>query len=159
MTWVEADHERTFEVDAPFEEVAGFFSDPSHIQHCMPDLKQAEKIDDQAYRWLLEEVGAKNITFQGDYTVRYERDGEEVTWETEGEGTMRCEGRASFESISDERTRVDYRETMASDLPVPRLAAKVFRPIVKREVKKGIDRYLDEAIAYLNAGRYGADDD
>ncbi len=159
MTWIEASHQRTFEVDVPPEEIAQFFSDPSQIRHCMRDLETGEKVDDQTWRWILEEVGAKNITFQGDYTVRYTREEDDVvTWKSEGEGTMRTEGRAEFEALGSDRTRVEYEETLASDLPIPRLARRVFRPIVAREVKKGVEGFLDEVISYLNAGEHRSDD-
>ena len=158
MTWIEADYQRTFEVDAPVEEVAEFLSTPSSIRDCMVDLQRAERIDDQTYRWVLEEVGAKNITFQGDYTVKYRRDGNTVRWESIGEGTMRTEGSAQLESLGDRRTRIDYRETIASDLPVPKLARRVFKPLVARETRKGIEGYLEEVIAHLNAGPDSGDE-
>lgn len=159
MTWIEASHQKTFEVDAPREEVAQFLSDPSQIRHCMVDLETGERVDDQTWRWILEEVGAKGITFQGDYTVRYQRDGDVVTWKSEGEGTMRAEGVAEVEAIDEDRTRVEYEETLASDLPIPKLARRVFKPIVGREVKKGVEAYLAEVIAYLNRGDHRSGED
>ena len=160
MTWVQGSHERTFEVEAPLEEVARFLSDPSQVRHCMVDLEKGEEIDDQTWRWTLEEVGAKNITFQGIYTVRYERDGDVVTWESvDDEGdTMRTEGRAELEAVDEETTRVDYEETITSDLPIPKLARRVFRPIARREVRKGVDAYVDAVISHLNAGRHRGDE-
>ena len=158
MTWIDTEYERTFTVEASGQEVAEFLSNPSGLRHCMADLERAEKIDEQTWQWVLEEVGAKNITFQGDYTVRYGRDGKRVTWESVGDGTMRTEGEAIVDEIGDERSRVDYRETLSSDLPIPRLAKKVFSGIVDREVSKGVDKFLDAVIEYLEAGRHRADD-
>lgn len=152
MTWIEGEHQRTFEVNASVEEVAEFLSDPEQIRHCMVDLERAERVDDQTWRWVREEIGAKNVTFQGDYTVRYSRKGDVVTWESIGDGTMRTEGRAKLERVDDQTTRVDYRETLASDLPVPKLARKVFQPIVGREIRGGVDDFIDEVIAHINAG-------
>lgn len=158
MTWIEAEHQRTFEVAAPLDEVATFLSDPSQIRHCMIDLEEAEKVDDQTWRWIREEVGAKGVTFQGDYTVRYRRDGDTVRWESTGEGTMRTEGRAKLEELDGDRTRVDYREKLASDLPVPKLSRRIFQPIVAREIKKGVVEFTDEVVDYLEAGRHRGDD-
>lgn len=153
MTWIEAEHQRTFEVKAPLETVAQFLSDPSQIRLCMPALETGEQVDEQTWRWILKEEGAKKISFQGDYTVRYQRDDDDVvTWKSEGEGTMRTEGRAELEELDAGRTRVEYEETLASDLPIPRLARRVFGPIVERKVRAGVDDYLDEVIAYLEAG-------
>ena len=160
MTWIEGSHQRSFEVDVPLDEVADFLSDPSQLRHCMVDLEVGQEIDDQTWQWKLEEVGAKNITFQGIYTVRYERDGDVVTWESQGaEGdTMKSEGRAEFEAVNEGTTKVDYEETIISDLPIPRLAKRVFQPIARREIRKGIDGFLDAVIPYLNAGRHRTDD-
>ena len=157
MTWIEGEHQRTFEVEASLDEVAEFLSDPSQVRHCMVDLEDAKRIDDDTWRWIREEVGAKGVTFQGDYTVRYLRDGDVVTWESVGEGTIRTEGRAELASVNEETTRVDYREKLASDLPIPRLAKKVFRPIVAREIRNGVDEFVDEVIAYINAGEHRVD--
>ncbi len=154
MTWIEGSHQRNFEVSVPLDEVADFMSDPERLRHCLVDLERYEKVDDQTYRWVLGEVGAKNITFQADYTVRYERKGQEVVWKSEGEGTTRTEGRALLSEAGPEKTKVDYEETLANDLPVPKLARRVFRPIVKREVKKAVDQFLDNVIAYLNEGHH-----
>jgi carbon monoxide dehydrogenase subunit G len=154
MTWIDGERKRSFEVDAPVDEVARFYSNPEQIKDCMGDLERYEKVDDQTYRWILEEIGAKNITFQGDYTVRYERDGNEVTWKSEGEGTMRTEGRATLREIGEGRTAVEYQEKLASDLPIPKLARRVFKPIVAREIKRGVDGFVDNTIDYLNAGRH-----
>lgn len=158
MAWIEASHQRRLEVNVPKEEVAQFLADPSRLIHCMVDLERGEEVDEQTWRWIREEIGARNITFQGDYTVRYEREGDTVRWESIGEGNMRTKGVAHVRELGPERSEVDYEETIASDLPIPKLAAKVFRPIVAREVKKGIDSFLEQVESYLNAGRHLSED-
>lgn len=158
MAWIEASHQKSIEVDAPKDEVAEFFASPDKIRHCMVELERAEKIDEQTWRWIREEIGARNITFQGDYTVRYERDGDIVRWENVGEGNMRTRGTVTVRELGPGRTEFTYDETIASDLPIPGLAAKVFRPIVAREVRKGIDEFLAQVEAYLNAGRHRSED-
>ncbi len=154
MTWIGGSHQRKFEVEASVDEVADFMSDPSRLRHCLVDLERHEKIDDQTYRWILAEVGAKGVSFQADYTVRYERKGDKAVWKSEGEGTTRTEGKALFTEVGPERTKVDYEETLANDLPVPKLSKRIFRPIVKREVKKAVDQFLDNVIAYVNEGKH-----
>ena len=159
MTWIEATHERTFELEVSLDEAADFMSTPSRLRHCMQDLDEGQEVDEETWRWILKEVGAKGVSFQGDYTVRYKRDGDVITWKSEGEGTMRTEGRAEFEELGPDRTRVDYEETLASDLPIPKLARRVFKPIVKREVRRGVNDYLDAVIEHLNAGEHRSDGD
>ncbi len=160
MTWLEATHERTIEVEAELDAIADFFADPNRLRHCMVALDRGEKIDEKTWRWLMTEVGARNITFQGDYTVTYERDGDVVTWKShEGKGNMKTDGKATFKDLGGGRTAVTYRETIASDLPIPRLAAKVFKPIAAREVRKGIDLLLDAVEEYVADGKLTADGD
>lgn len=159
MTWLEASHERTIEVDAPLDEVADFFADPERLRHCMVALDFGEKVDEKTWRWFMKEVGAKGISFRGDYTVTYERDGDVVRWKSHGEGTMKSDGVANFKALGEDRTAVTYKETIASDLPIPRLGAKVFKPIAAREVRKGIDLLLDEVIEFVGAGKHRNDGD
>lgn len=155
MAWIEATHKRTIEVKAPLDEAADFMADPSRLKKCMISMEEFEVVDEKTYRWLLKEVGAKNITFRGDYTVHYERDGDVVTWESlEGKGNMRTSGKATYKALGENHTEIVYEETLASDLPIPKLAAKVFRPIVAREVAKGIDELIDAIEETLNAGEH-----
>lgn len=158
MAWIEGSHKRTFSVNVPLDEAADFMSDPGRIQRAMVSLDVSEKVDDQTYRWLLKEIGAKNITFRGDYTVRYSREGNKVTWESlEDTGNMRTSGKAEYKDLGNGKTEITYEETLASDLPIPKLAAKVFRPIVAREVTKGIDEFIDALEETMNKGKHLAE--
>ena len=160
MAWIEATYKRTIEVNAPLDEAADFMADPSRLKSCMLSVEEHEVIDEKTYRWLLKEVGARNITFRGDYTVRYERDGDLVTWESlEGTGNMRTSGKATYKEIGEGRTEIVYEEVLASDLPIPKLAAKVFRPIVAREVGKGIGELIDAIEETLNTGAHLSSED
>lgn len=145
MTWIEGTAEREYVVERPYDEVVDFFARPAEFKSAMAELESAERVDDDTWRWTLEEKGAKGISFQGHYTVRYDRDGDVVTWETVEDGNMRSEGKATFEEVDDSRTRVHYRSEMAADLPIPGLMAKAFNSIIAREVKKGVESFLDNA--------------
>jgi len=153
MTWIEGTADREYVVARPYDEVVDFFADPAEFKSAMVDLESAERVDDDTWRWTLEQKGAKGISFQGKYTVRYDRDGDIVTWETVGDGNMRSEGKATFEELDDDRTRVHYHSEMAADLPIPGLMAKAFNKIIAREVKKGVESFLDNAKQQLEEGR------
>lgn len=159
MPWIEGSHQRTFTVNIALDEAADFMADPARLKRALVSLDRAERVDEQTYRWILKEIGAKNITFQGDYTVRYERQGNRVAWESvKDTGNMRTKGTAEFVELGEGKTQITYEETMASDLPVPRLAAKVFRPIVAREVTRGIDEFIDSLERTMNSGAHLGDE-
>ncbi|RAL21520.1 hypothetical protein DL240_11700 [Lujinxingia litoralis] len=154
MAWIEGTATKTVIVDAPLEEIATFFATPAQIKECMGDLERFEVVDETTYRWILKAMGAKGISFQGDYTVRYWREGDVVRWESLPGGTMKTTGQVRLRELGPGRTEVTYDETLASDLPIPRLGAKVFRPIVAREIVRGVDSFLDGVRTYLNAGKH-----
>lgn len=151
MAWIEGTQEKTFEVDAPVDEVAAFFCEPAEFQACLTQVVTAEEVEPMVWRWVLEEKAEKGINYQADYTVAYERIGEgSVRWETR-EGNMRSEGVTECREIAGGRTEVHHKETIATDLPIPRLMAKVFSPIVSREIRKGVTSFLDCARQRLEA--------
>lgn len=144
MAWLEGTAEREFEVEAPADRVAAFFADPGQFEHCVPDLDNLEQIEEDVWQFTLEELSAKGVSFQGEYRVAYRRDGQEVVWEpTDVDKNMKSEGRATVETLGEERSRVVYEEKISVELPIPSLMTKVFNPIVSREVRKGIEEMLD----------------
>jgi carbon monoxide dehydrogenase subunit G len=145
MTWIEGSESRDYTIDAPLEEVADFFSDPERFHTCVDEVESIEQIDDDTWHWRLEEMSVKGVGFQGEYDVRYDRDGDEqVVWETI-DGNMRSEGEAVFEALGDGRTRVRYEETLAADLSIPSLMGSVIKPIASRMIGHGINSFLDGA--------------
>ncbi len=151
MAWIEGTEEQTFEVDASLQEAADFFADPATFQECLSQVEQAEEVEPMVWRWVLQEKSEKGITYQADYTVEYERVSDDhVKWSTR-EGNMRSEGFARFDELDNGRTEVHYQETIATDLPIPRLMAKVFSPIVSREIRKGVGSFLDCARQRLSS--------
>lgn len=143
MAWIEGTEDRKFEVDAPLDEVVDFFGDPAKFKECLTEVESAEEVDEKVWRWVLEEKSEKGITYQADYVVEYRQTSDtRVEWDTR-EGNMRSEGFMEAKDSGGGRTEVHYKETIATDLPIPRLMAKVFSPIVSREIRKGVGDYLD----------------
>lgn len=150
MAWIEGTEEQTFNVDAPYEDVVEFFGDPAKFQQCLTEVESAEEVEPMVWHWVLEEKAEKGITYQADYTVAYERKGDDVEWHTR-EGNMRSEGFTRCKDLGGGRTQVHYKETIATDLPIPKLMAKVFSPIVSREIRKGVGSFLDSAREHLES--------
>jgi len=144
MGWLEGDAERDYEIDAPLEDVIDYFSSPDNFSECLSEMESVDKVADSRWRFVMEEMSAKGISFQGEYEVEYERDGSTVRWYPGGrEGNMKSEGKAEFEETTDGGVHVSYEETISVELPIPSLMTKVFKPIVSKQVSKGVNGMLD----------------
>lgn len=155
MAWIEGTEKQTLVIDAPVDAVVDFFGDPEKLRVCLTQLEVAEEIEPGVWKWTLREKNEGGIKFQGIYTVRYTREGDSsVVWETVDAQTMRAEGKVVCRGLG-KKTEVEYRETIATDLPIHRLAAKVFSPIVAREIRKGVGSYLELAKQHLEKAYAG----
>ena len=142
MAWIEGTHEETFVVDAPYDEVVDFFCDPARFKEAFGQMEVTEEVEEDVWKWVLVEKNEKGIKFQGRYVVEYQRDDNVVEWTTR-EGNMRSEGRTEVTDLGGDQAEVHYVETIATDLPIPKLAAKIFRPIVAREIRGGVGEFLE----------------
>lgn len=154
MAWIDGTEKQSLVIDAPMEKVVDFFADPSQLKVAMTQLERAEEVEPGTWTWVLQEKTEKGIRFQGRYTVRYEKKGDDcVEWSTVGEDNMRSRGVATFRQLGS-KTELTYEETIGTDLPVPKLAAKVFGPIVAREIRKGVESFLQNCKTHLER-QYG----
>lgn len=142
MAWIEGTHEETFTVNADYDDVVAFFCDPAEFKRAFNQMESMEEVEDGVWEWVLEEKNEKGIKFQGRYVVDYVREGDTLTWSTR-EGNMRSEGKTEITDLGGGQTEVHYVETLATDLPIPRLAAKIFKPIVAREIRQGVGEFLE----------------
>lgn len=148
MAQIEATETQTFEVKAPLKEVYAAFSDPEIIKQNFVGLEKAEVGEAGVVRWILKEKADKGIRFKGDYTVKYEGNGEDrVTWQSL-EGNVGTRAEVLLTDLGS-RVKIRYSETISPDLPIPKLMAKVFKPIVAREVRKDLTAYVDNVKRYL----------
>ncbi len=143
MVKIFATEERTLRVRAPVSEVRDFFLDPDRLREVSVDVESFERLDDRRARWVLTEKVEKGVRFQADYTVQYDGEHEgQVAWRTTG-GNMGVEGVATLESVEPDGTQIHYRETVSPDLPITKLTALLFKPIVAGELRKDINQFLD----------------
>ncbi|HEX2573590.1 MAG TPA: SRPBCC family protein [Polyangia bacterium] len=157
MAKIAATEERTLIVSAPLEEVYRFFSSPALLREETPGVERFELLGPGKARWVLVEKAEKGIRFQADFTVEYvAQAGDRVTWRTvatEGAGgNLDTIGEVLLRRLDDDRTEIHYRETLAPDLPITPILAALFRPIVAREVRADIGRFLDRVVR-----RFGGD--
>jgi carbon monoxide dehydrogenase subunit G len=152
MAKIAATEERTLIVSASVEEVYGFFSDPALLREETPDVERFERLGPGRARWVLAEKAEKGIRFQADYTVEYTgHDDDRVTWRTLA-GNLDTAGEVRLMRLGNHETEIRYRETLAPDLPITPILATLFRPLVVREVRADIGRFL-ERVAHRFGGR------
>ena len=148
MAKIEATEKQTFEVHAPLEAVYEAFSDPQIIKENFVGLERAEISEDGVARWILKEKVDVGLRFKGDYTVKYDGNGKDrITWRGLS-GNIDTDAEVLLTQL-DTSVRVEYRETITPDLPIPGLMAKVFKPIVAREVRKDLTKYVDNVKRYI----------
>ncbi|MCC7542496.1 MAG: hypothetical protein IT379_40140 [Deltaproteobacteria bacterium] len=149
MAWIEGTERRTYDIHAPIEKVYAFLSTPELLKAAFLELERHEILDATTARWILKEKNEKGVKFRPDYTVRYGGNGtDRVEWSPVA-GNMKARGTARLRPKGPDTTEVQYEETIASDIPINSLIAKVFQGIVAREIKKGVQGFLDRVKARL----------
>jgi hypothetical protein len=151
MAKVEAHETATFVAPVPIERARDLFYFPDQLRHARRDLASYTLEDAHRIRWILHEKREKGVTFQGDYTVAYDSPRPDlITWRSVA-GNMDVKGEVRLRALAPNSTEVTYSETVAPDLPIPKLMATVFKPIVARNVREGISEFIGQVKALLGA--------
>jgi len=152
MAWVSGSAKRVFQIRAPMAQVYEFLTTPDQIVEALKDLERKELLDPATARFLYKERTERGVTFRPDTTVRYSGNGtDQVQWGPHGDAprTLTCSGSAQLRALGGGVTEVTYEENSSTDLPIPKLLAKVFKPILAREIKKDVYAYLDRVKAVI----------
>jgi uncharacterized membrane protein len=150
MTRVSAIEERILRVSASPKRAYAFFSQPEQLAKVMAGVERCELLPQGSVRWVLEEKVDKGIRFQADYVVVYEGDGAgHIRWRSLS-GNMENAGDVSIRPTADGGCEIHYRERVEPDLPISALMAKLIQPLVARELRTDISRFLDRAEQQLS---------
>ncbi len=113
------------------------------------DLEQAD-IDNDTIHFLLEAQEHTGIgTFQGKYSCRYAVTDGVLSWESVGDGNTRQSGRATFTAVDGGATEVDYTESIAIDMDVPKLMAPMLKPLIGPMLKHELSEYAKRMVKSL----------
>ena len=85
------------------------------------------------------------VRYQARYTVRYERDADSVRWRTIASENLWSSGEICVigrDPNPGGSTQLDYTQHIETEIPVPRLLAKLADGIVRREIVGGVQAYL-----------------
>jgi uncharacterized membrane protein len=143
MTFIAATEEQMLTVTAAPDQVYAFFAQPRNLCDALGSVERCDVLPDGRVHWVLAEKVDQGIRFQGDYVVTWAGDGaEHVGWRFV-EGNMRNEGDVWLRATPAGGTEIRYREVVEPDLPVTPLMARLIRPLVVRELRREIARFLE----------------
>jgi len=150
MTRIAATEEQVFLVTASPEQAYAFFADLDTLRQATPGVQRCEMLPGGRVRWVLEEKTEKGIRFQADYCVSYDGNGTDHVSCRFVEGNMVNEWDAWI-TPAPGGSEIRYRETVAPDLPITAGLALLIRPLIARELRQGVQHFLDRVRAHLNA--------
>jgi uncharacterized membrane protein len=150
MAKIEATEERVFNVTTSPEKAYAFFSQPEQLRQAMDGVERCEVLAVGMVRWVLAEKRDQGIRFQPDYVVVIRGDGaRHITWRTV-EGNMGDVGEVWVDPLPDGGSRIRYVETVEPDMPVTPLLARLIKPLVARELRNDLSRFLQRAQQILS---------
>lgn len=143
MVRIAATEERVLDVAASPAQVYAFFSRPEALGQAMASVERCERLEGNRVRWVLAEKVDKGIRFRADYIVAFEGDGaEHVQWRSVA-GNMGNDGDVWIRPRPEGGTALHYRESVAPDLPITPLMARLIAPLVARELRTEIHDFLE----------------
>jgi carbon monoxide dehydrogenase subunit G len=131
-------------IRAPRVRVAEALSTPERLEQLLAvEIESSTRLDAQTVRWIRKPVAVRGFQFRGEYTARYEYDGDgHVRWYTIGEGNVRSQGEARLFELGDGTTRVEYQAAIECDMDVHRVLALVLRPLIEHRIKSGLGAFV-----------------
>ena len=145
MAKIAVTEQRVFRVQTCPDNAYDFFSRPGRFCEAMEGVEQCEMLSEGKVRWVFEEKREQGICFRADYVVAFEGDGRRhVRWRFI-EGNVENEGDVEIVPLPDGTSEIHYRETVAPDLPITPLTARLIKPLVMRELRNDLGRFVQRA--------------
>src|SRR5262245_3434494 len=148
MAKIAATEERVFQVPTTPERVYAFFTDLDQVREITPGVERCERLADGRVRWVLLEKVDKGIRFQADFVVAYDGNGTNHVRCRFVEGNMVNDWDAWITAVPG-GAEVRYRETVAPELPITPVLALLIKPLVAKELRNGVNRFLDRVCEVL----------
>lgn len=141
---ITVDFKRKFSVSADIDAVYSLISDiPTSASH-FPNVKSLTPLENNAFRWEMEEISSGGHSIQSIYACQYTSDSEAKTvdWTPiKGVGNGLVSGKVIL-TESGTGTDISFATKAELTLPFPRLLKVVVSPIVKHEFTEMVDTYL-----------------
>lgn len=133
---------------------AAAFADLDRQIACHPELAAAEKRGPDTIHFRMKEMAHGPVKFAGAYTLRFTTEGTTVRWRTL-DGNVDVHGEATF-AATPGGCRMACAESVATELDVNPILAKVLRPIVEAMMGRGSKNFVERMEAELRALTPGA---
>jgi len=138
------EYTETFVVNAPIEVAKAHFSNLDVIAKNYGDVKSAKKQKNGGLKLTLNPKTEIGVTFNGEHTCKWEfATDNELVWKSIGKGNMFSRGSATFTPMGKKKTKITYREEMELDMEVNFLLRHLIGPIVSRQIRDGVQQYLE----------------
>ncbi len=141
MAWFEGTHTESRTLPHPKEAVRAHFSDLETIAKNTSDL-ESHSIDGDVLTMHMKEQNHGIVKFKGHVECRFSLEGDTLTWEAVGDTNLKQSGKATFTANGD-GTDLDYTETIAIDLGIPKLMAGGLKPMIAPMLSKEVKDYVD----------------
>jgi carbon monoxide dehydrogenase subunit G len=143
--------EQTFTTPADLDTCKAHFLDLDAVRRCYPGLDHAETLDDATLKLTLQERQQMGERFVGTYTCRWAPTDTGVQWRTLGDGNnMWVDADLTF-TPTGTGTSIHWHQTLALELNVNRIVARMLQPVVSRLIARGMRDYADQHLAELAA--------
>lgn len=137
--------ERAVLVAAPLERTYALLWDVPASMRGMPGLTHCERVGPDRYRFVHVELAAGTLRVAPRYTADYRGNGRDriaFTPVRDPDDVLEVEGELRLAPGRRGGTRVELRQRLAAELPVPRLLRGRARSLGEREAGRVIERFL-----------------
>lgn len=141
---VEVSINKQFDVNADIDTVFALLSNVPESASHFPKVAQLVDEGDNTYRWEMEEMAAAGFSHQVIYAAKYhsDKDSGSITWTAvPGVGNSLINGSWALSS-NGSGTSLTFTTTGELNVPVPRLMAKMAKPVVTQQFSQEVDTYI-----------------
>ena len=150
MAKIATTEERVLCVTTSPQKAYAFFSQAEQLRQAIEGVERCELLADGRILWVLAEKRDQGIRFQPNYVMELEGDGVRyVSWRTV-EGNLRDDGETWIDPLDEGGCRIRYRQTVEPDLPITPLMARLIKPLIARELRNDVSRFLERAQRLLS---------
>jgi hypothetical protein len=142
--------DETFHSQASVERLRDHFADLDAIIANYGHLERAERLGDRTVRFTLPPKNHGVTQFDGCYTCEWTHvDASTIRWKTIGtDNNMWSDGEATF-TTQGGRTAMRYRHTIAIELSVNRMLAKMVGGVVSEVTRRELRAYVKRMLAVV----------
>lgn len=148
---VEIAYDRSFESHRSPDGVIQFLTQyEKAITGCFPKLQKFEKIKPDLYRWEFKKLNYGGVEIQIEFVTRFEATHQSIEMHSEKAPFPSTLSGGWFVSSRGNRTSVQFKVKLETELPIPFFLKSVATPVAKKEVSKVFDQYIQNVEKVLS---------